>query len=82
MVHVPVPKNELCSVNAKVGLGFTCDLFEHSNKDVIDFFFIHFKKSKLPFTINADNKLDLCILWKPSSIPGYVLNSSLSSSST
>ena len=35
VVHVPVPKNELCFVNAKVGLGFTFDLFEESNKDGI-----------------------------------------------
>ena len=35
VVHVPVPKNELCFVNAKAGLGFTFDLFEESNKDGI-----------------------------------------------
>ena len=32
VVHTPIPKNELCFVNAEVGSGFTFDLFEQSNK--------------------------------------------------
>ena len=31
--HVPVPKNELCFVNAKVGSGLTFYLFKQPNKD-------------------------------------------------
>ena len=50
VVHVPIPKNELCFVNAKVGSGFTFDLFEESNKDGINSNSI-FNKTKLSLTI-------------------------------
>lgn len=51
VVHVPVPKNELCFVNAKVGSGLTFYFFKQSNKDVIILSLSIVKKTDSPLTI-------------------------------
>ena len=51
VVHVPVPKNELCFVNAKVGAGFTFDFFKEINKDGIINSLSIANKSDMPITI-------------------------------
>ena len=57
VVHVPVSKNELCFMNAKVGLGFTFDLFKQSNKSgIINLLSIVFKY-KYPVTIQRGQQV-------------------------
>ena len=80
VVHVPVPKNELCFVNAKVGLGFTFNLFEESNKDGIINSLSIANKSDMPITIQRGQHVGSLYLVETVEIPGNVLSSSLSSS--
>ena len=54
---VPVPKNELCFVNAKVGLGFTFDLFEESNEDGMINSLSIVNKSDSPITIQRGQQI-------------------------
>ena len=57
VVQVPVPKNELFFLNAKVGLGFTFDLYEQSNKyGVINSLSI-VNKSNSPITIQHGQQI-------------------------
>ena len=78
MIHVPVPKNELCFVNAKVGLGFTFDLFEESNKDGIINSLSIANKTKMPFTIQCGQQVGSLYLVETVNILGNVVSSSLS----
>ena len=80
VVHVPVPKNELCFVNAKVGSGFTFDLFKESNKDGIINSLSIANKSDMPITIQRGQQVGSLYLVETVKIPGNVLSSSLSSS--
>ena len=69
VVHMLVPKNKLYFVNTKVGLGFTFNLLKQPNKDIIINSLSSVNKSMLPITIQHEQQLDLCFLWKLSIFP-------------
>ena len=80
VIHVPVPKNELCFVNAKVGSGFTFDLFIESNKDGTINSLSIANKTEMPITIQRGQQVGSLYLVETVEIPGNILSSSLSSS--
>ena len=79
MIHVPITKNELCFVNAKVGLGLTFDTFKESNKDDIINSLSIANKTEMPITIQRGQQVGSLYLVETVKIPGNVLSSSLSS---
>ena len=80
VVQVPIPKNELCFVNAKVGLELTFILFEHSSKDEEINSLSIVNKSKPPVTFQCRQQVGSLYLVGTVDIPGNVLSSSLYSS--
>ena len=77
--YLSVPKNELCFVNAKIGLGLTFDLFEQSNKDGIIKSLSIVNKSDLPLAIQRGQQVGSLYLVETVNFPGNILSSSLSS---
>ena len=67
-------------MNAKVGSGFTFNLFEESNKDGIIYSLSIANKSDMPITIQRGQQVRSLFLVETVKIPGNVLSSSLSSS--
>ena len=69
-------------MNAKVGLGFTFDLFEESNEDGMINSLSIVNKSDSPLTIQRGQQIGSLYLVETVNIPGNVLSSSLSSSTS
>ena len=53
VVYVPVPKNELCFVSAKVVMGLTFNLFKQPNKDNLINSLSIVNKPNLPVTLQC-----------------------------
>ena len=82
LVHVPVACDELCFVNAKVGLGLLFNVFEQSNQDGVINSLSIVNKTELPITIQRSQQVGSLRLVETVNISYNVLNSSLSSSLT
>ena len=72
-------KNELCFVNAKVGLGLNFDLFKQSNKDGVINSLSTVNKTELPLAIHCGQQVGSLYLVETVKISGKILSSSLSS---